>query len=949
MSLFDYNYLAHIGRSKLDGAPIGSGRYRLGSGEDPYQHMDLASYLALTDAEKKEVLKDIDPSDFLGFPKELSKDVKLKNNPTAIGKILGLSSNEYRETLQYMKAQQRNDIKSYIRWQAEHDGVKASELSPTKIARSVGVSEGKVRLIIKEMEGLKEERKRVSLENTVNAIKDEFRLNGKKYLDVGAGNEYGLGCSQQRLNAAIKQLVDREGYVSTKIHVKQQGVTGNQWTTLNVLAPPGTTIDDIKKHRKEITPIVGHFTKDNGETYKTFEDPSSISASRVFIRYAEDHGADRDGLIEIRPGVPDLSLGKSSYAQARIMVDNKAFLKGVAIYSDDVPDGYDVVFNTNKDKSVPMFGTNEKKDNGVLKPLKDDPNNPFGALIMARGQTTTELPNGKTVLSAVNKVREEGEWDTWSKKVSSQFLSKQTTSLAKKQLDLTYKELAADFDDIKALPNEAIRKKLLTSFADECDRVAVDLKAVPFPRQENKLLLPIPSLKDGECYCPTYKNGETLALIRYPHAGRFEIPIVKVNNNNKEGKKLIRNAQDAIGINHSAASQLSGADFDGDTVMAIPIKSATNPNGPDIKSHKVLRDLENFDPQTAFAGYDGMKVISEDNKQREMGVISNLINDMTLKGCTLDSPEMVRAVKYSMVVIDSKKHKLDYKAAKKILRINELHQKWQPEGGASTLISRARAEIHVPEFKEAWAPDPETGKIEKTNTNRIYLDYKTGKEKEATKTVKALSYKTPEELMSKPGTKMEMIYADFSNKVKSMANDARKETISIKAYPLNQSAAEAYKDEAESLRKKVEISLKNAPLERQAQMIANDIVWRKYKSVINDIGYKEWKKEKGKVRKYALDSARHQVGAISKDSRKIVPTDREWQAIQSRGIHMSTVERILNEMDEDDLKKRVFPKTRAMSPAMKVLIRQLAENHTPEQIAQMKGFSVSAVKNVLYG
>ena len=31
--------LAHVGRSVLDGAPIGSGRYRYGSGEDAYQHV----------------------------------------------------------------------------------------------------------------------------------------------------------------------------------------------------------------------------------------------------------------------------------------------------------------------------------------------------------------------------------------------------------------------------------------------------------------------------------------------------------------------------------------------------------------------------------------------------------------------------------------------------------------------------------------------------------------------------------------------------------------------------------------------------------------------------------------------------------------------------------------------------------------------------------------------
>lgn len=37
-SEFEDDYLAHEGRSKLDGAPIGSGRYPLGSGDYPFQH-----------------------------------------------------------------------------------------------------------------------------------------------------------------------------------------------------------------------------------------------------------------------------------------------------------------------------------------------------------------------------------------------------------------------------------------------------------------------------------------------------------------------------------------------------------------------------------------------------------------------------------------------------------------------------------------------------------------------------------------------------------------------------------------------------------------------------------------------------------------------------------------------------------------------------------------------
>ena len=74
-----------------------------------------------------------------------------------------------------------------------------------------------------------------------------------------------------------------------------------------------------------------------------------------------------------------MSLGDSHYAQVRILVDGNRYLKGMAVYSDDLPDGVDVMFNTNKKKGTPA--------SDVLKKVKDDPDNPFGSLIKAGGQS----------------------------------------------------------------------------------------------------------------------------------------------------------------------------------------------------------------------------------------------------------------------------------------------------------------------------------------------------------------------------------------------------------------------------------------------------------------------------------------------------------------------------------------------------------------------------------
>lgn len=154
-----------------------------------------------------------------------------------------------------------------------------------------------------------------------------------------------------------------------------------------------------------------YHSEDGGETFKKLQRPSSMSSDRVYIRYGDEGGLDKDGVIEIRRGVADLNLGKSHYAQVRIMVDDSHYLKGMAVYSDDIPEGYDVVFNTNKKSGTPKMK--------VLKPIKDDPDNPFGASIKANGQSTYIGEDGKEHLSPINKLKEEGDWDTMAKNLSA--------------------------------------------------------------------------------------------------------------------------------------------------------------------------------------------------------------------------------------------------------------------------------------------------------------------------------------------------------------------------------------------------------------------------------------------------------------------------------------------------------------------------------------------------
>ena len=226
-----------------------------------------------------------------------------------------------------------------------------------------------------------------------------------------------------------------------------------------------------------------------------------------------------------------------------------------------------------------------------------------------------------------------------------------------------------------------MKKTLLKSFADDCDSAAGHLQAAALPRQKYQVILPITSMKDNEVYAPNYKNGETVALIRFPHGGTFEIPILKVNNKQSEAKRTLGNALDAVGINSKVAERLSGADFDGDTVLVIPCNSSSSK--VKITSTPQLKELENFDAKLDYATIKkgdtyyndaGQPVKIMKNTQTEMGKISNLITDMTLKGAT-DS-ELARAVKHSMVVIDAEKHKLDYKQSEIDNGISALKKKY---------------------------------------------------------------------------------------------------------------------------------------------------------------------------------------------------------------------------------------------------------------------------------
>lgn len=876
-----------------------SGRYPWGSGDNPFQH----------------------GGDFLSRVEELQSQGKSEKE---IAEELKMSTTDLRMQVRVAKHERRMVLADRAKSLRE-EGKTLDE-----IAKIMGYNnDSSVRALLNENTATNKNKAR----QTAERLKQELAEKGA--LDVGSGAERELGVSSGVLQEALF-ILETEGYNRFGVGVPQVNNPKNR-TITPIISVPDIDQRQVYQDLSLVKSVGEYHSTDGGETWDKREYPASISSDRVKIRYAEEGGLAKDGVIELRRGVPDLDLGASHYAQVRIMVDGTHYLKGMAMYSEDMPDGVDIIFNTNKRSGTPKLD--------VLKKIQNDPDNPFGAFIKAGGQSHYIAEDGTEKLSAINKLKEEGDWDKMSKNLSSQFLSKQPIKLIQTQLDLTYADAEDEFSEICSLTNPTVKKKLLMDFADECDSAVVHLKAAALPRQSTQVILPLTAMKETEIYAPNYRDGEKVALVRYPHGGTFEIPILTVNNKNKSAISILGpRTRDAVGINAKVAERLSGADFDGDQVVVIPTGGRVN-----IKSTPALAGLKDFDAKVEYSteGKTGIRLLSKEATQIEMGKISNLITDMTLKGAP--ESDIVKAVKHSMVVIDAAKHKLDYKRSEQENDIATLRKKWQgytdengkERGGASTLLSRRKQDVEVPERQGSGRIDKQTGKVIYKESGRTYLDAK-GREVQATTKIKLLD-KTDDIRTLSSGTLVEDAYADYANKMKALANRARLEYVATPTLARSASAARTYQPEVDRLTSALRLAQLNAPREREAQRIANARV--KAKVDANNITDKD---EISKIRRAAISDARIETGASGKGTR-ITISDGEWEAIQAGAISDTTLKEILRYADPDVVRERATPRTRTeVSEARANRIRAMANSgHTNAEIADALGISPSAVSRIL--
>lgn len=916
----DEPFLAHYG------TPRHSGRYPWGSGENPYQRY----------------------ANFKGNVERLrSKGM----SDTEIARSMKMTTSRFRAKLSVAEDEMRKEKV------AEATRLREKGYSYNAIAQRMKLpNESSVRSLLDQ----KSRARMQQTEEVISVLKNAVEDN--KYVDVGGGVEKYLGVTEQKMKNAVL-IMEEQGYKVSKIRQRQQG--SEKQTTIRILTKDDVPYGEIAANKDKIA-IPNYYSEDHGFSLTKLEPPKPLDAKRIMVRYADDPngGKQKDGVIELRRGVEDISLGEALYAQVRIATkenpndkDPTHYLKGMAMYSDakDWPPGVDVVFNTNKPAGTELFG--KSSDTSVFKPIKPgaDPTNPFGATVrddpdLIRAQRHYIDANGEKQLSCLNIVNEEGNWGDWSKNLSSQFLSKQRPSLIKQQLDEAYEIRKEEFDEIASLTNPVVKRKLAESFADDCDSAASHLKGASMPRQRTQVILPFPGMKEDECYAPNFKDGEKVALIRYPHAGTFEIAELTVNNRYKEAASLMtrpngESAMDMIGIHPKAAEKLSGADFDGDTVIVIPN------NDKRVVSRPQLEALKNFSPDDYKLPDDAPPVDMEHgfHKQKQMGSVSNLITDMTIKGAKDD--EIARAVKHSMVVIDAEKHHLDWRQSERDNGIAELKTKYQggPKRGASTLISRASSEEDplarrlitnpkrmTPEQRERFY----NGEKIYEETGRTYIN-KAGKEvKSIVKSTKMAE--TNDAFTLSSGTIQETIYAQYANKLKHLANESRKLAIFAEPFKYSPAAKEAYAEEVKSLNEKLDQAETNRPLERKAQLLANKWV-QAAKEADPTMDADDIKKLRGRK----ITEARARIGA-GKTQIKI--TDKEWEAIQHRAISHNKLMKILNNANMDDVKQLAMPRqSKGMSAAKISRARAMMRNGaTTSEVAEALSVSVSTLQRALY-
>lgn len=191
---------------------------------------------------------------------------------------------------------------------------------------------------------------------------------------------------------------------------------------------------------------------------------------------------------------------------------------------------------------------------------------------------------------------------------------------------------------------------------------------------------------------------------------------------------------------------------------------------------------------------------------------------------------------------------------------------------------------------------------------------------------------------------IEIIYRDYANNMKALANKARISLVKTKDLQYNSQAAKTYKNEVSSLNTKLNEALKNAIKEREAnRRTESEMIKRK------NLNPNMTKEEQKKIAQRLVTKYREELGSVPRSKRNINITDKEWEAIQAGAISNSKLESILKNANPDELRQRAMPKeTPTISQAMITRMKTMRNsNFTLQEIADKFGISKSTVSSYI--
>jgi hypothetical protein len=188
---------------------------------------------------------------------------------------------------------------------------------------------------------------------------------------------------------------------------------------------------------------------------------------------------------------------------------------------------------------------------------------------------------------------------------------------------------------------------------------------------------------------------------------------------------------------------------------------------------------------------------------------------------------------------------------------------------------------------------------------------------------------------------IEGVYADHSDSMKKLANQARLEYLHTGNLKYDKNAARVYASEVAELNRDLDLAKRNRPIERQAQLIAAASVQAKVESNPH-LDEDDRKKLRGRE----LQAARTRLGA------KKEPVDlsgRKWEAIQAGAISHTKLKEILENADPETVRKLATPrKATVMTDSKLALARaRLSAGYSEREVADSLGVPLSTLTSAL--